>query len=56
MQNIFNSEDRAAIEKRLTGLQPAAQRQWGKMNAAQMLAHCTVTLETPLGERHQKRP
>lgn len=55
MQNIFNDEDRAAIESRFTRLQPAAQRKWGKMNAAQMLAHCAVTLETPLGDRQEKR-
>ena len=55
MQNIFNSEDRTAIERRFTELEPAAQRQWGKMNVAQMLAHCAVTLETPLGERQEKR-
>jgi len=53
MQNMFNSTDRTAIEERLAALQPGAPRQWGKMSAAQMLAHCAVALETPLGERRE---
>ena len=44
-----------AIESRFRVLQPDSPRQWGKMNAAQMLAHCAVALETPLGDRHEKQ-
>ncbi len=55
MQNMFNEEDRAAIEKRFKVLPPDSSRQWGKMNPAQMLAHCAVALEAPLGDRHEKQ-
>ena len=55
MQNMFNPEDRAAIERRFKVLQPDSPRQWGKMNPAQMLAHCAAALEAPLGERQEAR-
>ena len=51
MQNLFNPEDRDALLRRLSGLQPSSVRQWGKMNGAQMLAHCSVTLEVACGDR-----
>jgi Protein of unknown function (DUF1569) len=31
-------------------LQPNAERQWGKMTAAQMLAHCSIPLEQATGK------
>ncbi len=55
MQNMFNAADRVAIERRFNGLHPGSPRQWGTMSAAQMLAHCAVALETPLGERQEKQ-
>jgi hypothetical protein len=51
MLNLFEAGDRNAIVRRLTGLQPASRRQWGKMSVAQMLAHCCVSLEVPCGDR-----
>ena len=53
MQNMFNAVDRLEIERRLAALLPSSARQWGKMNVAQMLAHCAVALEAPLGERRK---
>lgn len=55
MQNMFTTADRAEIERRLTALGPSCSRQWGKMTAAQMLAHCAVALEVPLGERQARQ-
>jgi len=55
MQSMFVDGDRVAIETRLTLLQPDAARQWGRMSAAQMLAHCAAALETPLGERRERQ-
>jgi hypothetical protein len=55
MENMFNEVDRAAIARRFKALQPGCTRQWGRMSAAQMLAHCAVTLEAPLGERREKQ-
>ncbi len=51
MQNLFDAADRDAIVRRLSDLQPASPRQWGKMTVAQMLAHCAVALEVPCGDR-----
>ena len=51
MQNLFDPADRDAIVNRLSNLQPTSSRQWGKMNIAQMLAHCAVALEVPCGDR-----
>jgi hypothetical protein len=53
--NLFDSADRQALVRRLDGLQPASARQWGKMNSAQMLAHCAVALEVACGERPKKQ-
>ncbi len=53
MENMFNVADRVAIERRFAALQPDSPRQWGSMTPAQMLAHCAVALETPLGQREE---
>ena len=55
MQNMFVDGDRVAIETRLALLRPDAARQWGRMSAAQMLAHCAAALEAPLGERRERQ-
>lgn len=55
MQNMFKTADRVEIERRLAALQPSCPRQWGKMTAAQMLAHCAAALEVPLGERQARQ-
>ncbi len=51
MRHLFDpaiaDETRARIER----LRPDSPRQWGKMNASQMLAHCTAGVELSLGER-----
>jgi len=49
MNNLFNTADAAAILTRIEKLSPAAQRQWGRMNVSQMLAHCNASLETAMG-------
>lgn len=51
MQNLFDSADRDAIMRRLSSLQLSSPRQWGRMNAAQMLAHCAAALEVACGDR-----
>lgn len=55
MNNLFDSADRASIQARLAGLSPSAVRQWGKMDAAQMMAHCSVALETATGDAPRKQ-
>lgn len=36
------------IVLRISNLSPNSQRKWGKMNVAQMLAHCDLILQIPL--------
>jgi hypothetical protein len=48
--SIFDAVDRGRILARLAALRPDGPRQWGKMDAAQMLAHCAVALELPMNE------
>jgi hypothetical protein len=54
MQTLFDPATRASISARLTSLSPDAVRQWGKMDAAQMLAHCSNALEVGTGDRPRK--
>src|SRR3954471_3397313 len=55
MQTLFDAADREAILRRLSALLPASRRQWGKMNAGQMLAHCAAALEGACGNRVKKQ-
>ena len=55
MQNLFNSTDRDELVRRLSNLQPSSPRQWGKMDAAQMLAHCAAALEVACGDPIRKQ-
>jgi hypothetical protein len=55
MQSLFEPEARLKISGRLAALSPGAVRQWGKMDAAQMLAHCSNALEVATGDRPLKR-
>jgi hypothetical protein len=55
MNSLFNPGDRDALARRLAELEPGAQRQWGKMEPAQMLRHCAIALEGTLGERPVKQ-
>ena len=51
MNNLFNPADRESLSRRLASLDPASPRQWGKMDPAQMLQHCSRGLEAALGDR-----
>jgi hypothetical protein len=51
MLSLYDSENRDAVLRRLSNLQPSNPRQWGKMTAGQMLAHCAKALEVPCGDR-----
>ncbi len=50
MSNLFAASDRQTILARLDRLPSAARRMWGKMDAAQMLAHCSAALEVATGD------
>lgn len=55
MKNIFNERDTEEILSRIDKLRPNAQPQWGKMNAAQMLAHCSLFQDIAMGNSFPKR-
>jgi len=57
MRNLYDQAEMLLILNRLEKLNPKAQKQWGKMNVAQMLAHCSASLETAMGHNTpQKLP
>jgi len=47
--SLFQLETVDAVMARIEKLQPASQRQWGKMDVAQMLAHCSATFAVASG-------
>ena len=53
--SIFSATDLDAVLRRIGRLASASQREWGKMDAAQALAHCQVPLRVALGEVKLKR-
>lgn len=54
MEHIFDIEVSRKIVMRINQLTADAQPQWGKMNVAQMLAHCCVTYETVYTDKHSE--
>ena len=50
MKNLFEKESAEEILSRIDGLQPTVQRQWGKMDVAQMMAHCSGALDMASGK------
>jgi len=55
MKSVFDPTDRDALLSRLNALEAGATRQWGTMNPAQMLTHCSLVLETATGDRPMKQ-
>jgi hypothetical protein len=55
MKTLFDQADREALRIRLQHLDAAAPRQWGKMNAAQMVTHCARALEAATGDNPRKQ-
>src|ERR1700686_5285888 len=50
MKNLFQREAIDEVIARIDNLQPATQRQWGKMDVAQMMAHCSAALDMANGQ------
>lgn len=55
MQSLFEPAARENVNARLGKLQPGSPRQWGKMSASQMLAHCANALEVASGDKPRKQ-
>ncbi len=55
MKNLFEPEGFDDVIPRIGKLQPDSPRQWGKMDVAQMLAHCSATLDMAAGQLNPPR-
>ena len=52
MQNLFTPVANQQMVDRINKISPDTKALWGKMNVAQMLAHCQEPLLVALGEKH----
>jgi hypothetical protein len=50
MKNLFEQTSVEEVKQRIARLRPDSERQWGKMNPGQAIAHCSRAMETALGE------
>ena len=50
MKSLFDATVANQVKTRLGKLTPQSERHWGKMTAAQMLAHCSVSMKWAVGE------
>src|ERR1051326_1211396 len=55
VRHLFEAEAVDEVTSRINSLQPAAQRQWGKMDVAQMMAHCSAALDMASGRTQLPR-
>lgn len=55
MNTFFDEASRARLSERLQKIDAGTAALWGRMSAAQMLAHCTATLQMPVGDLQVKR-
>lgn len=54
MKNVFDKDVVSELVARIDKLTPETSALWGKMNVAQMLAHCNVTYELVFEDKHPK--
>ena len=54
IKNIFDASDSAELVQRIEHLHADSPAQWGKMNVAQMLAHCNIAYEMVYDNIHPK--
>jgi len=54
MKNVFTEEVIKSTLQRIEKLSDKTQPKWGKMDVAQMLAHCNVTHEMAFENTHPK--
>ncbi|HTH53588.1 MAG TPA: DUF1569 domain-containing protein [Edaphobacter sp.] len=55
MKNLFERSSAEEIKARVQNLSPESERGWGKMSAAQMLAHCSEWMEMVSGLKTSPR-
>lgn len=50
MKNLFEPATAEEVKERIGQLRPDHERLWGRMNAAQALAHCSAGIEWAVGD------
>ena len=55
MESLFDPKTAQEIQTRIESLQIDSPRIWGKMDVAQMMAHCNISLEAATGKIHPER-
>jgi hypothetical protein len=55
MKNLFETTTVNEVKERLGRLNPASERLWGRMSAAQALAHCSAAMEWAVGDKFPPR-
>ena len=55
MKSLFDAQNVNEVKERLALVRSSSDRQWGKMNAAQALAHCSLAMEWAVGDRKPPR-
>jgi Protein of unknown function (DUF1569) len=55
MNSLFDAATVTEIKNRIARLEPGSERQWGKMNAAQAMAHCATAMEWAVGDTFAPR-
>jgi len=51
MKNLFEAPTVDEVKNRTERLRSDSERQWGKMNAAQAVAHCAASMEMAVGDK-----
>ncbi len=55
MKNLFERDAVDEVISRINMLKPETPRQWGKMDVAQMMAHCSAALDMAAGRLNLPR-
>ncbi len=55
MRNLFEAATAEELRNRIRQLRQDSERQWGKMNPAQTLAHCSARIEMAMGQIRPSR-
>lgn len=55
MKNLFEQETAREVLARVDRLRPESRPEWGKMDVAQMMAHCSITLDIASGRLNPPR-
>lgn len=54
IRNLFDQKETQETIERVNKLTPETQHLWGKMDVAQMMAHCNVAYEIVYTDKHPK--